>query len=277
MAAARLTRKKILLSNHYHHFENRLSRLRWTAFYLAVGTKVDAITYPTEFTRNEALRIAPWLESKMHVVRNGFDVHYTNEEQRLADKRAARAELGMPADAFLIGNGGWLIPRKRFDVFLRTAQQVSRQLPTARFYICGGGPEEHNLRNLARELGIADKVKFQGWVQDMTPYYRAWDAILFNTDFDALGCIPLEAAGHGCLCVASCTYGGLSEFLKTGQTGFLLNQHDPEKLAGFLVGLAQDSEMALQIRRQAAVMLAQEFSNEKALNFYENYFRAARA
>jgi glycosyltransferase involved in cell wall biosynthesis len=273
LAAARLTGKKMLLSHHYHHFENRTSRLRWTAFYLAAGFRLDAITYPTEFTRQEAYRIAPWLKSRMHVVRNGFDVHYLNEEKRLADKQAARAALGMPQDGFLVGNGGWLIPRKRFDIFLRTAQLVSRQLPKARFYICGGGPEEATLRKLAGELGIADRVYFQGWVQDMTPYYRAWDVQLFNTDFDALGNTPLEAAAHGCLCVASCAYGGLSEFIQDGLTGYILDQHDPEKLAGAIFQLASSPALALQIREHAITRLTQEFSNEKALAFYENYFR----
>jgi glycosyltransferase involved in cell wall biosynthesis len=272
LVAALQTGRKVLLSHHYHHFENKLSRLRWTAFYLAFGAGLDTITYPTEFTRNEAIRIAPWLKAKMRVVRNGYDVYYTTEEKRLADKQAARAELQMPPDALLIGNGGWLIPRKRFDVFLRTAQQVSRRLPNAQFYICGGGPEENNLRNLARELGISDKVHFQGWVSDMSPYYRAWDIQLFNTDFDALGNIPLEAAGHGCLCVASCRYGGLSEFLINGQTGFLLDQHDPEKLADFVIKLAQNPELGLTIRRQAIEMLGQKFSNEQALEFYQAYF-----
>jgi len=272
LAAARLTGKKILLSNHYHHFENRFSRLRWTAFYLSVGSRVDALTYPTEFTRNEALSIAPWLESKMHVVRNGFNVHYTNEGKRIADKWAAREKLGMPQDALLIGNGGWLIPRKRFDIFLRTAQHVSRELPHARFYICGGGPEENNLRKLARELGIAEKVNFQGWVQDMTPYYLAWDVLLFNTDFDALGCTPLEAAGHGCLCVASCTYGGLPEFIENGGTGYIFDQHDYVKMAGSIMRLAFDPVLALEIRQRAVAMLKQKFSNEQALKYYENYF-----
>lgn len=273
VAAAHLTGKKILLSHHYHHFEGHLSRLRWTAFYLAVGFRLNAITYPTEFTRNEAQRIAPWLKAKMHVVRNGFDVHYANEEKRLADKRAARAELQMPPDAFLVGNGGWLIPRKRFDVFLRSAHQVSRQLPEARFYICGGGPEETKLRHLARELGIADKVHFHGWVQDMSVHYRAWDALLFNSDFDTLPCSPMEAASYGCVCVASCAYGGLSEFLKNGNNGFLFSKHDIDKLAEALIQLGRNPELALKMRRRAAAFLEQEFNNKTAMKFYENYFR----
>jgi glycosyltransferase involved in cell wall biosynthesis len=271
--AARLTGKKVLLSHHYHHFENRTSRLRWTAFYLAFGSGFEAITYPTEFTRNEAVRIAPWLKKKMHVVRNGFDVHYSTEEKRLSDRRAARAELRMPPDAFLIGNGGWLIPRKRFDIFLRTAQQVARQIPNAHFYICGGGPEENRLRKLASELGIADRVHFEGWIQDLSVYYRAWDALLFNSDFDTLPCSPMEAASHGCICVASCVYGGISEFLRNDQSGFLYPQHDIRQLADALVRLSRDPDLALRIRRGAATLLENEFNNEKALKFYENHFK----
>jgi len=276
LMAARLLGRKTLFSHHYHHFENRGSRARWTAFYLAFGASVNAITYPTDFTRNEALRIAPWLRKKMHVVRNGFDVHYTDEAHRLEARQAARRELGMPEDAFLVGNGGWLIQRKRFDVFLQTARQVLRQVPNARFYICGGGPEEQRLRQLAADLGIADKVQFTGWVPDLTRYYQAWDALLFNTDFDALGCSPLEAASHGCVCVASCRYGGLSEFLTNGETGFFMKEHEPQKLADELVMVARNESLGLELRQRAAALLDLKFSNRAALAFYEHYFRGGR-
>jgi glycosyltransferase involved in cell wall biosynthesis len=274
LVAARLAGKKTIMSHHYHHFEGRWSRLRWTAFYIAFGSGLEAITYPTEFTRNEAVRIAPWLKDKMHVVRNGFDVHYSNETQRIAAKKSARQALGIASEAFVVGNGGWLIPRKRFDVFLKTAQLVAHRLPNAKFFICGGGSEEGSLRNLARALGIADKVHFQGWVKDMTPYYHAWDVLLFNSDFDTSPCAPLEAASHGCVCVASCRYGGLSEFLKDGRTGFLTDQHDTERLAGAVVRLAQNPDLALTIRLQAVELLKREFSNETALKFYEDHLTA---
>jgi glycosyltransferase involved in cell wall biosynthesis len=276
LMAARLTGKKTLLSHHYHHFEGPRARLRWTAFYLAFGRWLDGITYPTEFTRDEALRIAPWLKGKTHVVRNGFDIRCADEAQRVADQRAARQSLGIPLEAFVIGNAGWLIPRKRFDVFLKTAYQVSRQCPDAQFQICGGGSEEGALRQLAHELGIARQVHFAGWVQDLAPYYRAWDAVLFNSDFDALGCTPLEAASYGCPCVASVRYGGLSEFLEDGRTGFLFREHNAEDLAGALVGLARETELASRIRRQAWAKLKRDFSHGAALQFYENYFDANR-
>ena len=272
LAAALSTGKPTLLSHHYHHFEDALSRLRWTAFYLAFGPWLDAITYPTEFTRNEALRIAPWLKSKSHVVRNGFDVHYTTEERRLADRAATRAALGVPSDAFLVGNACWFVQRKRLDVFLRTAQIVCREAPTAHFFICGGGPEEGSLRALAHELGIAGRVRFEGWVHDMPAFYRAWDAVLFNSDFDTLPRAPMEAAGYGCVCVASNTYGGISEFLRDGENGFLFPQHNPEVLARALISLWRNPALGLRLRQGAVRALEREFSARAALRFHEAYF-----
>lgn len=273
LRAARQAGLKTILSQHYHHFEGRSSRIKWTAFYLIFGAGLDVITYPTEFTRNEALRIAPWLRRKMKVVRNGFSVHYTTEARRLELRHKARAALGIPHDMFVVGNAGWLIPRKRFDVFLHTAQKIARSIPKSAFYICGGGPEEQQLRQLSRNLGISHRVCFTGWLQDLTLHYQAWDAVLFNSDFDALGGIPLEAASHGCPSVASCRYGGLSEFLKDSETGFFMEDHDPERLADDLCHLARNPSLALTLRQNAAARLDREFSDEAALKFYEDYFR----
>jgi len=273
LAAARSTGRRVLLSHHYHHFENRWSRLRWTAFYLAFGPVLQAVTYPTQFTRNEALRIAPWLRSKFHVVRNGFQLHYRDEEERRTARQTARQKLGLPQDAFVVGNAGWLIKRKRFDVFLQTARHVLHKIPNAQFVICGGGPEEVALCAQAAELGIAHRVRFQGWVEELSLHYQAWDALLFNSDFDTLPCAPMEAASYGCVCVASSRYSGLSEFLKSGQTGMLFDKHDPEELADVLVKLARDPAFALHLRLGAAAKLKEEFSPDQGRQFYERYFK----
>jgi glycosyltransferase involved in cell wall biosynthesis len=208
------------------------------------------------------------------VVRNGFAVHYRTEEKRLEEQRQARLALRMPPDGFLVGNAGWWIKRKRFDVFLRTAQLVSRRIPNATFVICGGGPEKVTLRQMTQELGLANKVIFQGWVDDLSIFYRAWDALLFNTDFDTLPCTPMEAASYGCVCVASSLYGGLPEFLEHGRSGFLFRQHDPEKLAEALTQVVRDPSVALRLRRTAVRVLENEFSLEKGLRFYEDYFQS---
>ncbi len=153
------------------------------------------------------------------------------------DSTLARRELGIPKEAFVIGNAGWLIPRKAFDIFLQTAARVKNQIPEAIFVIAGDGPERGYLEKLAEELELTSQVLFIGWQKDLAPFYSALDLLLFNTNFDALGRTPVEALCYGIPVVASVTHGGLSEFIRHGQDGFLLDHHDPRALADEIIKL----------------------------------------
>ena len=272
LAAIKGLRQPKLLSHHYHHFENAFSYPRWRAFYEILCRDLDVITYPTKMTRDEAVSISPWLASKAHVVPNGIEVHYTDEVSRRDRRRAARQKLNLPESAFIIGNAGWLVRRKRFDVFLRTAAQVYERIPESRFVICGGGEEEIPLKKLTAELGLEAVVRFVGWTSDLQDHYRSWDALLFNTDFDTLPSTPMEAAAEGCVVVASQTYGGLGEFIEHDRTGYLFPTHNIDALTKALVDLHMNATLAERLRQQAAVKLKSKFSLEIMADFYADFF-----
>lgn len=274
LAAVRGLRLPKLLSHHYHHFEGRLSWLRWRAFYELTCHGVDAITYPTAFTRREAMRIAPWLAEKAVVVPNGYPLHYVDEAAHAKARTEARYRLGLPQDAFVVGNAGWLIRRKRFDLFLAVAVEIARAVPEAQFVICGDGPMRAALEAMAGDFGLAERVRFVGWVTDLADQYRAWDVLLFNSDFDAFGMTPLEAASYGCPTVASVRYGGLAEFIAHGKNGFLFSSHEIRPLADTAVSLARDAALARRIRAAARETLAIRFSPEAGLAFYRTFFGA---
>lgn len=259
LAAARSLKQPVILSHHFPHFEDRTSLLKWFGFYHLLCRRLQAITYPTEFTRAEALVVAPWLKDKTHVVRHGYTVHFVDEESRLQARSEARQKLGLPEDALIIGNAGWLIPRKRFDVFLETAARVRQKIPNAHFVICGGGPHEKELRAHAHRLGLTDAVHFAGWVRDITLYYQAWDVCLFNSDADSFGRTPVEAACHGCLAVASVPYGGLGEFLIHNENGIFLHQHNADLLAREIISLWHEPERAKGFRVAAVEKLRSEY------------------
>ncbi|MBX6322139.1 MAG: glycosyltransferase family 4 protein [Rhodospirillaceae bacterium] len=265
-----------LMRHHYHHFEGRLSWVKWRGFYELLCRDIEAIFYVCDFARREALRIAPWLEPKAFVVQNGFPRHYAGEEERLRRRRAAREALGLPQDAWIVGNGGWLIRRKRFDVFLRVAAEVRRQLPEAWFVICGGGELEAELKALAAALGIADRVRFAGWVTDLTPYHEAWDVCLFSSDFDAIPTTPIEAASHGALVVASVVHGGLDEFIEHERNGFLLAAHDVPRMADAVVRLAREPALASAWRRAAAQTLVAKYDPAAKAAQFQDFFARGR-
>jgi len=265
-------KKPKILSHHYHHFETRSSWLKWRGFYELLCRQLDAITYPTEFTRNEALRIAPWLESKAHVVPNGCELHYENEDKRVQLQKVAREKLNLPKDAWIVGNAGWLIPRKRFDIFLRTAAEVKNQLPHSYFVICGDGELKDDLQRFSYDLGLQNSIRFTGWVRDLTPYYQAFDLVLFTSDYDTLGMSCIEAAAHGCPTVASVNYGGLDEFIENGINGFLFGHHDPDALAGKLVYLSKFDALMLKFRQFAARKIEKCFNPKTSTKFYQDFF-----
>jgi glycosyltransferase involved in cell wall biosynthesis len=271
LAAVRGLPQRKILSHHYHHYEGKLPYLSWRAFYELTCRDIDVVTYPSIMTRDEAVDIAPWLSGRAQVVRNGVDVHYIDEATRRTRRINARRSLGLPQDAFIVGNAGWLIRRKRFDVFLQVAARVRSQMPDSQFIICGGGNEESALRRLASDLGLGDCVRFLGWSTDLTLHYQSWDALLFNTDFDTLPSTPMEAAAEGCIVVASQTYSGLGELIVHDQTGYLYPTHDLDSLTASLLAIRREPNRAEQIRHQAATKLRSEFSLDVAANFFTNF------
>lgn len=272
LAAIQGFRQPKVLSHHYHHFETPVSGLKWLGFYLSLCHRLDVITYPTRYTRDEALKIAPWLKRRVRLVRNGITTPALKGEEREQQKLRVREKLDLPKDAWIVGNAGWLISRKRFDVFLKTAAMVKRQMPEAYFVICGGGPLENDLKQAAAELGLGERIRFAGWVRNMQDYYRAWDVLLFNSDFDAFGCSPIEAAAQGCLVVSSVRRGGLNEYLRHGENGFLFNNHRIDALADAVIELAENKRLSEQFRQAGYRTLANHYSVEKGLTFFKRFF-----
>jgi len=270
LRAAGRTSLPVVLSHHYHHLENGRGWIKWKLFYELLVRGETEVVYPTDFTRNEGLSICPRLKPRSYVVRSHFPI----ADVSFNDRAAAKVALGLDADTFLIGNAGWLIPRKRWDIFLEVAARVAGKLPQARFIICGGGSLEKELKHLAAQLGVADKVRFCGWVGDLAPYYRAFDILLFNSDFDALGRTPGEAMGYGVVPVASVKYGGLPELVKHGLNGYMIDRHDADELAEFVVRLHGSPGMRADMSAQGRDILQRLYSTEAAVGYYRDRFAA---
>ncbi|MFI8436153.1 glycosyltransferase [Streptomyces sp. NPDC079020] len=94
--------------------------------------------------------------ARIHLVPNGIDADRFRFDAR--ERRTTRALLGVPADAFVVGGVGRLVPGKRFDVLVRAVAA----LPGARLLLAGEGPEAGSLRALAGRLGALDRIRFLG-------------------------------------------------------------------------------------------------------------------
>jgi glycosyltransferase involved in cell wall biosynthesis len=237
-------RRRRILTWHYHHQDVK-SIWTWRLIYWLSIQRFSAIVYPSQFIASEACSIMPALEHVSWVISYPFQSPPSLTETEQADlKKAARAQLGISQDAKVLGNAGWLIPRKRWDVFLQVAAQVMKDVPDLQLAIAGDGPEKDSLQKMATELGIAKQIHWLGWREDLEPFYRAIDVLLFNSDWDAMGRTPLESMAHGVPTVASLTHGGLGEVIGDSECAYFLKTHDIGALSAKAASLFLDPDSA---------------------------------
>lgn len=269
LALGDLCRGKRILAVHFHHTGVKPS-WQWRLIYRIACRYFQAVTFPCDFIRLEAEMLFPALKSLAHTVRNPLEFPALPS---VSERESARAALDLDSSAPIIGNAGWLIPRKRFDVFLRVAQKVSQALPNAQFLIAGDGDELQRLQMLAKELNIADRVKWLGWQENLAHFYQALNVMLFNSDFDAMGLSPLEAVSYGVPLVASVKHGGLKEIVSDDEYGSLISAHDIDALAAKVVYFIRNEAQARKTALACREKIMQLSNAENIIQEVEMLFR----
>jgi glycosyltransferase involved in cell wall biosynthesis len=187
----------------------------------------------------------------------------------LAPVRAARADaraaLGLPRDAFVCAILGRISSWKGQDVLIRAIADAALGGGEALALVAGDpwqGEERRldELRALAAELGVAERVRFSGFRSDVENVYGAADVICVpSTQPDPLPNAALEAAAAGC-CVVAADHGGLPEILRDGVTGVLVAPADPAALAAALRRLRDDPAQRARLGDAAAADVRERFA-----------------
>jgi len=125
-----------------------------------------------------------------------------------------RRALGIGPGDLVVGMVGQLITRKGHDLLLRAQ-------PDCHVIFCGDGPQADPLRELAASLGMASRVHFLGFREDVRPVLAAVDVLAMPSRLEGLGVAALEAMAMGLPVVAS-NVGGLAECVVDGETGRLV-------------------------------------------------------
>ncbi|WP_341524652.1 glycosyltransferase family 4 protein [Nostoc sp. UHCC 0302] len=261
---------KKVLAIHFCHKSGFFNFLKWKAFYQIFQPDYQAIIYHSPYILEEAKKIAPQLQHKFHLI------EYSTQRcsaTTISERDIACKSLGIPANAFVIGNAGWLIQRKRFDIFLEVCSKISncnnQQLI---FLIAGDGPLRGELEVLAAKLGISGKVKFIGWQKDLSSFYKSLNLLLFNSDSDAFGRTVMEAMGYGVPVVASVVEGGTDSILTNGKNGYLIREHNVDLLSECCLELINNKDTYQQFQRQSLEVVKSRFTNELFVQKYLDVF-----
>jgi len=178
-------------------------------------------------------------------------------------RRRIRARLGLPLDATVLLFAGRIQPLKAPDVLLHAVAELLDRDPSLRERLVVpivGGPSgsglarPESLHKLAAQLGVCDVVRFQPPVgqAELADWYRAATALVMPSHSESFGLVALEAQACGTPVVAAAV-GGLPVAVRDGETGFLVNGHDPRDWATTLRRLVDDPALAARMGAAAAV------------------------
>ena len=168
---------------------------------------------------------------------------------------------------------GRLNRQKGLDHLLR-ALAAMKQL--AMLDVVGEGAEEQSLKRLASELGVSDRVMWHGQLdQDgLVRMYQSATALVVPSTDEGLGLVAAEAL----LCetpVVAFRSGGLTDIVKHGATGILVNPGDTAELGHALDSLLSSPEHARDLGRAGRSFAAAAFSPETAGRRYADIYRKA--
>ncbi len=169
-----------------------------------------------------------------------------------------------PGHVPIVGTAGPLEAVKGFPYFLGAAQQVLAVRQDVEFLVAGAGPEEANLRRVARELGIATKVTFVPNVLCFTDSLAATDIFCLPSLQQGLGTIMLEAMALGRPVIAT-GVGGISSVIRHGETGLIVPPQNSGELARRIVELLEQPTRAQAIGMRARQVVVEEYSVETML------------
>ena len=120
------------------------------------------------------------------------------------NRSEVRRELGLPADAPVVGHVGRFNPQKNHPFLLQVAAAVIKVWPEVHFLLVGDGPLRPEIEAQARQLGLSERVHFAGIRQDVPRLMCAcMDVFLFPSLWEGLGLVIVEAQAAGLSVVAA--------------------------------------------------------------------------
>jgi glycosyltransferase involved in cell wall biosynthesis len=206
--------------------------------------RAHACVAVSDHVRTAATARAPWAAAKMRVVPNGVDT------DRFAPRAAA---TGSRAFTFVLV--GRLEPRKGVDLAIEALARV----PEVRLEIVGDGEQLDPLKRLAVKVGVAGRVLFHGYVEDLRPVVGRADAALCSSRSEGLGIALLEAMSMA-RPVVSFAVGGVPEIVKDNCTGLLARPGDVEALAARMREAARSRDRLRQLGEAARLHVVDRFS-----------------
>ena len=262
--AARKSRKNgstVMYTCHGFHFHNASPKINWLIYYpierfLSLFCDYIVTINKEDFNRSKTF----YAKNVRYIPSVGVDI--SKIKQTVVNREEYKKSIGVPKGAVLILSIGELIERKNHQVIIKALAELKRN--DIYYAICGKGPLLEDLKKLANELGIGDKVIFLGFRKDIPELCNTADISAFPSRIEGLGLAGVEAMAAGVPLVSSNVH-GILDYVKDGVTGYACNPEDYKAFAKAIKTLADDKDLRENMR-EACIKATAPFEKTNAIN-----------
>jgi glycosyltransferase involved in cell wall biosynthesis len=234
----------------------RLLRKRADVFIAASNAVAKQLTH---FSKIEPDRIK--------VVYNAVDLKRFTPD--LGIRETVRKELDLSPDDVVVGFVGRLAHVKGPDILLEAFSKLANK-KYCLLYL-GAGPMEKELGLMAKSLGVADRVKFLGYRQDVERVMNAFDVGAITSRQDAFPLTPLELLSMK-IPLVSCDVYGLAEVVEDMGNALVPAENKPDQIAECIERIRSDEQLKRSLT-QAGSITAQKFSVNRCVQAVEDIYR----
>jgi glycosyltransferase involved in cell wall biosynthesis len=223
---------------------------RWTARFS------DALIVVAEGDIEKGLQAGIGRPEQYRLIRSAIPLD--EFDPRRYDRAAVRAELGLPAEALVVGNVGRFSAQKNPLDWVRAAQGIAAACPQAWFLLVGDGPLRPEVTAALQQAGLEQRAVLTGLRRDPARMLAAMDIFMLSSLWEGLPRVIPQAMAMGLPVVAN-RADGSAEAIQDGITGYLCSPGDTGQMASRAVELAQNPLHRDEMGRQGQLRAAQEF------------------
>jgi glycosyltransferase involved in cell wall biosynthesis len=194
---------------------------------------------------------------RIAVVPNGVDQQqFARNEQRVS---SARESLGVSPGAVVVGTVGRLESEKNYGMLIRAFREAASANAELQLLIAGDGSLSGDLQGQIDGLGLSDRCRLLGHVEDVIGFYHALDVFVLCSDNEGSPNAVLESMAVEIPVIAT-GVGGIPDLLTSDTNGILVGRRDQTGLAGAIRRLATDPGLRRRLGRAAREKVERELS-----------------
>lgn len=210
------------------------------------------------------------------VVLNGVNLGHLKGASA-EERKALREEIGVPQDAPAMVGAFRLSEEKRPELFVETFARAKQKHPDLHAVLMGEGPYEAAVRATAERLGVADSFHHVGRRTDLPKVMTAMDVFVHTAFWEGTPNVVLEAQQLKMPVVVT-DAGGAVHAVADGETGFLVEKEDTDRLAEALIEVLDDLETWTRKAEAGPEFIARQFGVDRMVDeMLGHHHEAARA